>query len=196
MLSSFVHVLQFLQIPIYSSRICCILCSRCFLTMSGAPWFACALAKAAVRIGELSVRMVVPMDMKKLRHGQQRRQNCPSHMQTYPKVAAEPTMYWPSVRIMPLGPGPKRMMLVAPKMKPMTRPTAVSRVREHIPQLSTPSSDTYCRPSCRPSSLRNVSLGTCLHGLRRSAHTLVECGLATSTTCTSCDGRHIGRVME
>jgi hypothetical protein len=42
----------------------------------------------------------------------------------YPKVAAEPTMYWPRVLIMPLGPGPKRIMLVAPKMKPMTRPTA------------------------------------------------------------------------
>ena len=44
---------------------------------------------------------------------------------SYPNVAAEPSMYWPRVRIMPLGPGPYLMMFVAPKMKPMIRPTAV-----------------------------------------------------------------------
>lgn len=59
----------------------------------------------------------------------------------YPKVAAEPSMYWPSVLIMPLGPGPKRMMLVAPKMKPMIRPTAMeSQYRAilyaHMPVLT------------------------------------------------------------
>lgn len=64
---------------------------------------------------------------------------------THPKVAAEPSMYWPRVRSMPLGPGPNLMMLVAPaqrvrgsfaeasghvggapKMKPMMRPTAAA----------------------------------------------------------------------
>jgi hypothetical protein len=35
---------------------------------------------------------------------------------THPKVAADPIIYCPSVRIMPLGPGPKRIMLVAPVM--------------------------------------------------------------------------------
>jgi hypothetical protein len=54
----------------------------------------------------------------------------------YPKVAAEPTMYWPKVLIMPLGPGPKRMMLVAPKMKPMTRPTAREIVRMRVITVS------------------------------------------------------------
>lgn len=43
----------------------------------------------------------------------------------YPNVAAEPSMYWPSVRSIPLGPGPNLMMFVAPKMKPMIKPTAV-----------------------------------------------------------------------
>jgi hypothetical protein len=32
----------------------------------------------------------------------------------YPKVAAEPAMYCPRVRSIPLGPGPKRTMLVNP----------------------------------------------------------------------------------
>lgn len=35
---------------------------------------------------------------------------------TYPNVAAEPAMYWPSVRSMPLGPGPKRTMFVKPSL--------------------------------------------------------------------------------
>lgn len=33
-------------------------------------------------------------------------------------------MYCPRVRSMPFGPGPKRIMFVAPKMKPMISPTA------------------------------------------------------------------------
>lgn len=33
---------------------------------------------------------------------------------TCPNVAAEPIMYWPSVRSIPLGPGPKRTILVKP----------------------------------------------------------------------------------
>jgi hypothetical protein len=32
----------------------------------------------------------------------------------YPKVAADPIMYCPSVRNIPFGPGPKRTMLVKP----------------------------------------------------------------------------------
>jgi hypothetical protein len=40
----------------------------------------------------------------------------PTQHRTYPKVAADPNMYCPSVRIMPLGPGPKRIILVAPAM--------------------------------------------------------------------------------
>ena len=83
--------------------------------------------KASVIMGELSVRIVVPMDMKKLRQSVivseldgGRRLYGPA----YPNVAADPSIYWPSVRIMPLGPGPNLMMLVAPKMKPMIKPTA------------------------------------------------------------------------
>jgi len=50
----------------YSSRPCFILCCHCFFMTTGGPWLAWALAKAAVMIGELSVRIVVPMDMKNL----------------------------------------------------------------------------------------------------------------------------------
>ncbi|EAT92346.2 hypothetical protein SNOG_00851 [Parastagonospora nodorum SN15] len=63
------------------------------------------LLKASVAMGELSVRIVVPMAMKK------------------PKVAADPIMYCPNVRSIPFGPGPKRTILVKPNMKPMMRPT-------------------------------------------------------------------------
>lgn len=42
----------------------------------------------------------------------------------HPNVAAEPVMYCPNVLIIPFGPGPKRIMFVAPNMKPMIRPTA------------------------------------------------------------------------
>lgn len=49
---------------------------------------------------------------------------CDNSMNYYPNVAAEPTMYCPRVRSMPFGPGPKRTIFVAPKMKPMIRPTA------------------------------------------------------------------------
>jgi hypothetical protein len=47
------------------------------------------------------------------------------HNHAYPKVAADPIMYWPSVRSIPLGPGPKRTMLV--------NPTIVRR--EHFPRM-------------------------------------------------------------
>ena len=50
----------------YSSRLSFILCAHCFLVMTGGPWLAWAWAKAAVIMGELSVRIVVPMDMKNL----------------------------------------------------------------------------------------------------------------------------------
>jgi hypothetical protein len=33
----------------------------------------------------------------------------------YPKVAPEVAMYWPSVRIIPFGPGPNLIMFVAPE---------------------------------------------------------------------------------
>jgi hypothetical protein len=36
-------------------------------------------------------------------------------LEAYPKVAADPIMYCPSVRSIPLGPGPKRTMFVKPK---------------------------------------------------------------------------------
>ncbi|EMC98535.1 hypothetical protein BAUCODRAFT_58824, partial [Baudoinia panamericana UAMH 10762] len=80
------------------------------------------LLNASVTIGELSVRIVVPIDIKKLivvstflRRGRDDL--------AHPNVAAEPSMYCPSVRSMPFGPGPYRMIFVAPKMKPMIVPT-------------------------------------------------------------------------
>ncbi len=63
---------------------------------------------------------------------------------SYPKVAPEPIMYWPSVRITPFGPAPNLMILVVPlivnlkslpwtvghggipNMKPIITPTAVN----------------------------------------------------------------------
>jgi hypothetical protein len=70
------------------------------------------LLKASVAMGELSVRIVVPMAMKKLPNGQ--RFYDTTWRGAYPKVAAEPIMYWPNVRSIPFGPGPKRTMLVKP----------------------------------------------------------------------------------
>jgi hypothetical protein len=35
----------------------------------------------------------------------------------YPKVAPDVAMYWPSVRIIPLEPGPNLIMFVAPKQR-------------------------------------------------------------------------------
>lgn len=77
-------------------------------------------------IGELSVRIVIPIDMKKL---------CAlsgyvitrmkARMYTHPKVADDATIYCPRVLSMPFGPGPKRIMFVAPKIKPIMSPTAV-----------------------------------------------------------------------
>jgi hypothetical protein len=65
-------------------------------------------------MGELSVRMVVPMAMKKL-HGNSSAIVCVTECATNPKVAADPIMYCPKVRSIPLGPGPKRTMFVKPK---------------------------------------------------------------------------------
>jgi hypothetical protein len=73
------------------------------------------LPKASVAMGELSVRMVVPMAMKKL--GRSVSDDLKLfRVYTYPKVAADPIIYWPSVRSIPFGPGPKRTMLVNPEM--------------------------------------------------------------------------------
>jgi len=51
-------------------------------------------------------------------------------IRTYPKVAAEPTMYCPKLRITPLGPGPCFTIEYPPKMKPMQSPT--------VPPISAP----------------------------------------------------------
>lgn len=92
----------------------------------GRPFRACALLNASVIIGELSVRIVVPMDMKKLVTLSHRAHTCwEAQRYTHPNVAADPSMYWPNVRSIPFGPGPYRIMFVAPNMKPMIKPTAI-----------------------------------------------------------------------
>jgi hypothetical protein len=63
------------------------------------------LLNASVAMGEDSVRMVVPMAMKKLATP------VSAHLEgsdsgIYPKVAADPIMYCPNVRNIPFGPGP------------------------------------------------------------------------------------------
>lgn len=64
-------------------------------------------------MGELSVRIVVPMAMKKLVHMVSLMYKQGAGY-TYPNVVADPIIYCPSVRSIPLGPGPKRTMFVNP----------------------------------------------------------------------------------
>lgn len=73
----------------------------------GRPCRAWAFWKASVRIGELSVRMVVPMPMKNLFNISPNIRLSQVHRgQSYPNVKEDPIMYCPSVLIMPFGPGP------------------------------------------------------------------------------------------
>jgi hypothetical protein len=61
--------------------------------------------------------MVVPIDMKKLAEDPVSSEVVDARVAkslTDPNVAADPAMYCPSVRIIPLGPGPNLMMFVAP----------------------------------------------------------------------------------
>jgi len=55
----------------------------------------------------VSVRIVLPIDMKN------------------PNVAPEPNMYCPNVLITPFGPAPYLIMLTEPKMNPMITPTVL-----------------------------------------------------------------------
>ena len=61
--------------------------------------------------------MTLPIDMKKLAsmHVSQRDwERRTGAVWAYPNVAPEPSMYWPSVRMMPLGPAPYLKMLTVP----------------------------------------------------------------------------------
>ena len=79
-----------------------------------------ARANACVAVGEPSVLMTLPIDMKKLDradgHDQPNARKAMSDVDvtTYPNVAADPIMYWPSVRVRPLGPAPNRMIFTPP----------------------------------------------------------------------------------
>jgi len=80
----------------------------------------CALANASIAIGELSVRITDPIDMKKLPRalGQQNSTDYERRSRrvcTHPNVAADPTMYCPKVLITPAEPAPNRMILVDPE---------------------------------------------------------------------------------
>jgi hypothetical protein len=140
-------------------------------------------------MGELSVRMVVPMAMKKL--VVRVSACCRVRVCAYPKVAADPIMYCPSVRSIPFGPGPKRTMLVKPGL--VREALRESRMDMRTEDESNDQADscskvrlllckvqaavTYIHPSCHPSSLRAVSgpAAPCEWQL----HTLVYCGRAT-----------------
>lgn len=58
------------------------------------------------------------------RHEESGRQRCVNHDNSpdssktaaYPNVAPEPSMYWPSVRMMPFGPAPYLKMLTVPRL--------------------------------------------------------------------------------
>jgi hypothetical protein len=60
--------------------------------------------------------MVVPIDMKKLGGDVSTEVDENVAKMAYPKVAADPAMYCPSVLIIPLGPGPNLIMFVAPEI--------------------------------------------------------------------------------
>lgn len=65
-----------------------------------------------------SVRITLPMDMKRLMVNNRIREietGCEGFV-TYPKVAPEPSMYLPRVRITPLGPAPYWKMVTVPGM--------------------------------------------------------------------------------
>lgn len=91
-----------------------------------------AFANASIICACESVLIVVPMDMKKLSHLSVHANYLVSCSSPYPNVAAEPAIYCPKVRIMPFGPGPKRIMFVAPNIKPMIRPTAVAMCQRDL----------------------------------------------------------------
>ena len=66
--------------------------------------------------------MTLPIDMKKLREAVSRATGYRVGKKTqgttaYPKVAPEPSMYWPSVLMMPLGPAPYLKMLTVPELE-------------------------------------------------------------------------------
>ena len=71
--------------------------------MKGRRW---ALAKASAAMGDESVRMALPIDMKK------------------PKVAPDPAIYCPRVLMMPFVPAPYLKMFTVPNIKPIITPTA------------------------------------------------------------------------
>lgn len=66
-----------------------------------------------------------PIDMKNL--SLLVRSPCIQCGRAYPNVALDPSIYCPSVRIGPCAPAPNLMIFVAPKMKPMMRPTAAGK---------------------------------------------------------------------
>lgn len=87
-----------------------------------------ACAKASIADDELpSVRITVPIDMKKLSRriaisteldseGCARQREMQAPETTYPNVSPEPSMYCPKVLIGPLGPAPYLMILKPPSV--------------------------------------------------------------------------------
>lgn len=76
-----------------------------------------ALANAAAEYGDdASVLMTLPIDMKKLAVGVSDVDNGQDGQGqiAYPKVAPDPSMYWPKVLMTPLCPAPYRMILNPP----------------------------------------------------------------------------------
>jgi len=66
-------------------------------------------------IGELSVRITDPMDMKKLNTLANQFSSSYLCYATHPNVAADPAIYCPNVLMTPLGPAPNLMIFVAPE---------------------------------------------------------------------------------
>lgn len=76
-----------------------------------------ALANASIAIGEESVRITLPIDMKVLRQSYKLDGRYLPRLETRftnPKVAADPSIYWPNDRITPFAPAPYRMIVTPP----------------------------------------------------------------------------------
>lgn len=67
-----------------------------------------ARANASMYPGGPSVRITLPIDMKNLREDRsnQYTDNLEKTRQAYPKVAPDPSMYFPNVRMIPFCPAP------------------------------------------------------------------------------------------
>ena len=74
----------------------------------------CARLYASSMMGDESERMTLPIDMKNLGSPISESRSWVKPGRSYPNVAPEPSIYCPSVLMIPLGPAPYLKMLTVP----------------------------------------------------------------------------------